>query len=281
MNATLLNLSNRHELEYLAALTAVFKTAACDIPFFLAGATARDLLLEHAHGIKTGRKTEDVDLALMVPDWASFMEVRSQLLATSRFSAAGVAIQALKFDGFLSVDLIPFGAIERGDRTVAWPPNGDVVMSVLGFREVFDSTIRARLPDDIDIQVVSLPVLAVLKLFAWADRRLGQPRKDAYDLSLILANYLSAGNQERLYSEAAHLLDLPDFDFESAGVRLLGRDMALLISGASRLTLAALLQKESDAIGFALLALDMPIDTNHALTLIQSMAGGFHEIAGK
>ncbi|MEK6770751.1 MAG: hypothetical protein AABY62_03815 [Pseudomonadota bacterium] len=64
------------------------------------------------------------------------------------------------------VDLVPFGAIERPDRTIAWPPSGSVVMSVFGFREALAATIPVLLPERITAQVVSLPALAILKIAA-------------------------------------------------------------------------------------------------------------------
>jgi len=72
-------------------------------------------------------------------------------------------------------------------------------------------------------------MLAVLKVIAWSDRHITAPRKDAADLLLILKNYLDAGNQERLYDEAAHLLDDSNFNYERAGAWLAGHDAATAI----------------------------------------------------
>jgi predicted nucleotidyltransferase len=49
------------------------------------------------------------------------------------------------------------------------------------------------------------------------------------DLLLILKNYLDAGNQQRLYDEAAHLLDDGNFDYERAGAWLAGHDAAAIL----------------------------------------------------
>jgi predicted nucleotidyltransferase len=40
-----------------------------DIPFFVIGATARDILLEHCHAIKAPRATQDIDIAVEVAGW--------------------------------------------------------------------------------------------------------------------------------------------------------------------------------------------------------------------
>jgi predicted nucleotidyltransferase len=103
-------------------------------------------------------------------------------------------------------------------------PHGDLVMNVLGFQEALKSSIDARLPFGRQVSVVSLPMLAVLKVLAWSERRTIAPGKDASDLMLVLQNYLDAGNSERLYSEAVHLLENPGFDYELAGAWLAGKD---------------------------------------------------------
>ena len=43
---------------------------------------------------------------------------------------------------------------------------------------------------------------------------------------MILKNYLDAGNQQRLYDEAPHLLESSNFNYELAGAWLAGQDAA-------------------------------------------------------
>ena len=124
----------------------------------------------------------------------------------------------------MEVDLIPFGGLENADGTISWPPHGDIVMSVLGLEGALKSSIDALLPSGQQVSVVSLPMLAVLKILAWSERRMSAPRRDSFDFMLVLQNYLDAGNAERLYSEATHLLENPDFDYERAGAWLAGKD---------------------------------------------------------
>ena len=85
-------------------------------------------------------------------------------------------------------------------------------MTVVGYREALASAIEVKLPENERVLVVSLPMLAVLKMVAWSERHASAPRKDAADLLLILKNYLDAGNQKRLYEEAAQLLEDSNFD---------------------------------------------------------------------
>lgn len=131
--------------------------------------------------------------------------------------------------GHRQVDLIPFGGLEQPDGSIAWPPRGDEVMTVVGYREALASAIDVMLPEGQRVLVVSLPMLAVLKVLAWSERHTTAPRKDATDLLLILKNYLDAGQQQRLYDEAPHLLEKSNFDYERAGAWLAGRDAATAI----------------------------------------------------
>lgn len=49
--------------------------------FFVIGVTARDILIRQLVGISSGRKTRDLDLAIAIPDWDAFEEIKRALLA--------------------------------------------------------------------------------------------------------------------------------------------------------------------------------------------------------
>jgi predicted nucleotidyltransferase len=130
------------------------------------------------------------------------------------------------------VDLIPFGGVEREDRTIAWPPGEDFVMQVAGFSDGMESSVPVRLAEDLVIRVVSIPTLLVLKLFAWLDRK--QEKRDAPDIYTLLKDYGDAGNEDRLFGEALNILEAEGYDVEIAGARLLGWDAAAVISADTR-----------------------------------------------
>jgi predicted nucleotidyltransferase len=229
MKASSLDLADKQELNFLAELIADFLAVAPHAGILLVGAMARDLLLYYAHGIRAARATEDVDLALAVADWNDFERLHESLLTSGSFEPHPKVAYKLLYRRRMEVDLIPFGGVERADGTIAWPPKGDTVMRVLGFQEALASSISAVLPLGQRVAVVSLSMLAVLKVLAWSERRTREPRKDASDLILILHSYLDAGQAERLYSEADHLLAAGDFDYERAGSWLAGKDAVTLI----------------------------------------------------
>jgi len=61
---------------------------ALGIPFFLAGASARDLVLVNLWGQPPGRATVDIDFAFAVNDWAEFERLRTGLVAAGQFERA-------------------------------------------------------------------------------------------------------------------------------------------------------------------------------------------------
>lgn len=212
-----IDLSDRKDLKRLADLLAAIRTAWTAGEPLLVGAMARDILLSYAHGIRIERATLDIDFAVAVETWEEFERLRQQLLDSGDFVEVPEILRRLVFQKDTKLDLIPFDGVERSDRTIAWPPKQDEVMHVLGYREAMRDAAEVLLPDGQRVKVVSLPALATLKLFAWRDRRIRAPRKDAADLWTILSNFLQAGNDDRLYTEATHLFDEPNYDYLRAG----------------------------------------------------------------
>ena len=276
----MLDLSDRRELEWLAQLVADVRAAAPDMEPLLVGALARDLLLHHVHGFKIERATTDVDFALAVASWEQFSAVRAALLASDLFSPYRNTAHKLRHSKFGSIDLIPFGALERSDGTIAWPPAGDEVMAVIGYAEAAARAMPLALPRHQPVLAVSLPMLAVLKLLAWKDRHRFTQGKDAQDLQLILRRYLEAGNLDRLYAEFPHVIT-DRFDFEPTGAWLLGHDArATLQEHSSRFdqvmaALDAVLEPEIDADGGLTLVLQLvPSDPNNGLKLLAAFHAG-------
>ncbi|MCA3391769.1 MAG: hypothetical protein INF47_06075 [Roseomonas sp.] len=109
--ATLLDLSQKGD-RLLGALINRINAIVGDAPYLLAGATARDLLLQAAHGIDPRRATTDVDLAFMLSTWDEYLGLRTRLLDSGDFSEVSKkGMHSFRFRGNLEVDIIPFGAI--------------------------------------------------------------------------------------------------------------------------------------------------------------------------
>ncbi len=114
-------------------------------------------------------------------------------------------------------------------------------MSVVGYDEALASTIEVEVEKDFIVPVISLPGLALLKLFAWMDRGVQNP-KDAFDLATLLRNYHEAGNEDRLYSEELDLLEAAGFDPASASPQLLGKDVRRIAKHGTLVQALAILE---------------------------------------
>lgn len=274
----MIDLSDSRELGALTQLVAAIRSAEPARELLLVGATARDLHLWHVHRIAIERATFDLDFAVAVADWEEFDSLRRRLLASGAFAETQGNQHRLVLGSTIKLDLIPFGGVERADRSIAWPPAGDEVMQLIGYREAMRDSMTVRLPDGHIINVVTLPALALLKLFAWQDRRTRSPGKDAKDLGSVLQHFLAAGNDERLYADFGSLLDSPDYDYLQAGAWMLGNDIRTLLSigdDAALGTATNLLSREIDPDGDLHLATDMGVaKAEQNLGLLTAMHAG-------
>jgi predicted nucleotidyltransferase len=233
-------------LEVLRAVDRVTRELGVD--YFVLGATARDIVLYGVFGIAPDRGTLDVDLAVAVRDWSHFEQVKAALVKTNEFTAERSTPHRLfrRNDGFKKahpVDLLPFGGIEDASHKIIWPPELSIAMNVAGYREAFEAAQEVELAPRFVVRVASLPGLAILKLLAWADRGLEDPR-DATDLVTIMRRYAEAGNEDRLYGEEIDLLETVEYNSDRASPRLLGKDAGRVITHATRDQVFALLGAE-------------------------------------
>jgi predicted nucleotidyltransferase len=250
-----------------------------DMPTLLVGATARDILLTYAHGIVIARGTADIDFAIATRNWLTYESVKTSLVETGEFTAVRGTMHRLLYKGGMQVDIIPFDGVEGASRHIEWPPEHDVAMNVLGYREALQSAELVQLPGDSVINVISLAAMMLVKLIAWSERGRDAPGKDAYDLYVVLRHYLDAGNRQRLYGDAAYLLD-DTFDYSRTGAWLLGADARSVLDQAgseqSAITITNILGPQVDPAGTLRLAAEMDrADPVHALMLLQEFHKGF------
>ncbi|WP_241290935.1 nucleotidyl transferase AbiEii/AbiGii toxin family protein [Burkholderia stabilis] len=258
-----LEVDARRPLEPAAVALLQAVGTACerlDAAFVVAGATARDILMWHVHGIRPVRATRDVDVAVCAVSWPFHERLVDALVATGQFTRAPKQQQKLLFDsgtrGFRTeLDLVPFGPLETPPGEIAWPPAGEFVLNVLGFQEAVDTAQPVSVDARTVVPVASLPALALLKLLAWKDRRARQ-NSDAYDLLFLLRNFHDAGNRERVWEVAPDLLETHAFQPDLAAAALLARDAKRIASPHTRDAVRALLSDEATyaALGQDLLA---------------------------
>ncbi|MBC2729791.1 nucleotidyl transferase AbiEii/AbiGii toxin family protein [Thiobacillus sp.] len=199
--------------------------------YFVAGALARVILLEHVHGQNPGSATRDVDFGVTVKNWPTFLSLKNGLIETGAFESTAGAMQRLIYTGSIHrpwIDLVPFGGIEQDGRMIAWPPDRAMVMNVAGFSEAANAAIEVEILPDLTLPVASLPSLVVLKIITWLDRWPENRGKDAQDFFHILSMYAAAGNLDRLYDVEQELMTRAGFDPDLAGAGLLGKEAAQL-----------------------------------------------------
>ena len=246
MSSILFNLSGKIDQHTVEALSIVKKVAdSMNIPFFVVGASARDYILKHCYGIEPPRMTRDIDLGVEVASWEQFNQLKESLIATGKFSPGKKEPQMFLFDSVI-VDIVPFGPIADKDKRISWPPEHEIFMSMLGFKEAYEYSITVRLSSDpeLDIKLPTLPGLALMKVISWKEKY-PERKRDGEDLLLIMQKYEYAGNFDRLYAEEQDLLQEEIFDTRLAGIRLLGRDMARIADPDTLRTVKTILDSET------------------------------------
>ena len=220
-------------------------SSSTKIPFFIVGATARDILLEVHYGIGSKRATVDIDIPVFIESWDQFNHLKDELIGSTDFAPTR-DIHRILFKKRLPIDIVPFGGIAKKGELIEWPPDGSFEMSVTGFHECFRHAIQIKLSDnpELVVKVASLAGLAILKLIAWDDNP-DRRRKDAPDLFFIIQNYLDAGNLERLFDEAPDIVEASDYNFEEGSALFLGRNISRVASSTTRVKLIEILKRES------------------------------------
>ena len=239
------NLSEKIDLVILDILEVIHQEAsALGILFFVVGATARDIVLNHCHTIKTDRATRDLDIGVEVDSWDEFQQLSKALVATGRFEATREQYR-LKFGRF-PVDIVPFGNVSPEGRTISWPPDQQVIMNIMGFKEAYHYGMNVRLSTAplLDVKVPTIPGMALMKVISWNDRY-PERSKDAEDLLFFMEHYSDAGNEDRMFDSEVELLQMEGFDLVLAGIRLLGRDMAAIADESTGTAILKILEAET------------------------------------
>lgn len=198
-----------------------------DIRFFVIGATARDIIMQ-LHEEKSGRATYDIDIAISINNWDDYRKIEEGIVNIEGFEKDTTQKQRFIYQGVFILDIVPFGEVMKEDDKIFWPPEEEIAMSVLGFSEVCENTDPVKIDDEIEIEVATLAGIFILKTVAWLNRYL-KGNKDADDMAFIIINYLSI-YMERAVADHYDLYEVDDFDMNTAGSRLLGRDRSTLLS---------------------------------------------------
>lgn len=247
---TYIDISNKFDNRlFVEVLGEVAETTAkFGIPFFIVGATARDFVLEYGFGLNPGRATADVDIGVRVSTWAEFNQLKEGLVSGDKFRLQGNKCCLVHENG-TPIDLLPFGLSSPGTGIVEWPPEDGEELNMNGFIEAFEYSMEVCISNEpsLVLKVASPVGLVLLKLLAWNDRK--PETRDAIDLGYLVRDYLDLGNVERIYNKHTDLVEVDEFDYQIAGARLLGRDLAQICDRKTRQLLVQILGPELDKTG--------------------------------
>jgi predicted nucleotidyltransferase len=73
--------------------------------------------------------------------------LKESLIATGQFSPTSDK-QRLRCATIL-IDVLPFGPITDRDKKISWPPEHEIIMSMVGFEEAYECSITSRLSSDL------------------------------------------------------------------------------------------------------------------------------------
>ncbi|WP_319523420.1 nucleotidyl transferase AbiEii/AbiGii toxin family protein [uncultured Desulfosarcina sp.] len=229
----------------LSAIDAI--TNESGVPFFVVGATARDILLQHAYEIHSARATIDIDIGVSVLNWDQFKALKDALVNSGQFVSSRET-QRLLYKNNFPVDIVPFGKVSTNDGSILWPPEQNFEMSVVGFQECYQHAISVLIREnpDLVVKVVSLAGLAILKIVSWDDN-IERRGKDAGDLYLIIRNYIEAGNMEYFFEKDSDILKKEGSDYDLSSARFLGREISRMISPPAKKKVIKILDREASA----------------------------------
>ncbi len=207
--------------------------AELSVPLLIVGATARDIILVHGYNAAIERGTKDVDFGIEVQNWEHYEVLRTALIAAgfTPHSKKAHQLNTTDSDGLpWEIDLIPFGGVSDDHGQIAWPSKQDIVMSVLGFDEVYQNAWDVTLSKspELSVKVASTAGILLLKLIAWTERGREYQGKDAIDIYYVIKHYSKIPPvTDALYDQ--DYMDAQDYDIMNATAMLLADEVAAIV----------------------------------------------------
>ena len=174
--------------------------------------------------VPPAQRTRDVDL---VVEAASVEDVEA-LTRTLQFNGYTAVAPPIRFrdESGIQIDVIPFGEALAPNERLVLP--GETLLRTEGLRQALDHPVRVDLEAGLQIAVAPLPLYAMLKLSAYADRHAA---KDLNGFLHCARHYEDLETGERRYGlehdgalvpleyGGALLLGLDGVPFQSRGLR--------------------------------------------------------------
>lgn len=218
--------------EMLKAMETVFHEF--DVDFFLIGAVARDIRLATGEEFTSQRKTNDVDIAVLISDEQQFNAIKNTLIKTGDFEECEETDIRLIYKGGIEVDLLPFGEIEYESGRVKLNRHRLIAMDLSGFKKVYPFVETLTVSEGLSLNVCTLEGLIILKLIANYDNP--SRTKDIIDIEHFLKVYFGL-NQEEIFSEYMYVMELYDTSIteylQLVSARIVGRKMIGMLNDSS------------------------------------------------
>lgn len=219
-----IDLLNPLVAEMLKIMETVFRTYKVD--YYLVGAIARDISLSTQEGFGAKRKTNDVDIAILLDNEKEFYAIKEALVATNLFEESSYKAIKLIYKAAIEVDLLPFGEIENEARQLLLSRHSLLVMDMKGFKEVYPFTQTIKVAEGLSLNVCSLEGLVILKLIANNDNP--DRTKDITDIEHFIEVYFDLKTDE-IYNDFMDVMDLYNTEqnnfLKLVSARIIGRKM--------------------------------------------------------
>ena len=191
-------------VEILQVIIPVFITL--EIDFFIIGAFARDIQLHDVDNFESRRRTEDLDLGVLVATEDNFNQLFATLLSIQKFSKHQEP-HRLWYEERIEVDFLPFGYIADLEGNVTLQNSRNFTLQMPGFKEAYHFSEVIITEEGFELKVTSLPAIIILKLISWDD----QPHrtKDITDIQYIIKNIFDL-KLEHIVIEDDDLLEIYD-----------------------------------------------------------------------
>lgn len=210
------------------------------IDYYLIGAFARDMWLNHIDILPDRRTTRDIDFSLFINHYNDFKLLKQHLHDFYGFQLEDEPYRITSPDQII-VDLLPYGGIEE-ERLVNLEGKYPIKFSVFGNLEVLNHA-KVINSGDSKFKICTLPGLCILKLISGHEKP-DRYQKDINDFYYILVNYFDIAN-DTLFDEYHEDLINDDFEPKIAAARMLGRQILKILSESESLNnrIIALLTK--------------------------------------
>lgn len=250
---------------------------AHEVPYYLIGANAISLELLKK-GYKPGRKTNDIDFAIMVSTLDHYKEISDSIQEQGLIKLdAAWRFYHKKFD--VVVDLLPFGEIEENDTIGFNERTTD--LHVLGFKEVLEDVNEIEI-NETKVRIPPLPGMIVLKLVSWSDRPEVR-NNDLYDILRVIEQYNNLEYENNYENHFDVIEEMNEFDERRFSARILGRkvktylDKSIVLKNRIESVLA---KNTADATTSEIArnwATEKGWDLEYCVTLLNDFKMGIHE----